>query len=595
MKCLASSVSAAALMLALPSLGHAQQARVVNACGALAPFGPSAPGAPASLTVDPNGELCLAGTARGTDVRAFGCVADGVTDQTACINNALATAPDCVLIPASTSGFYVSGTLTVPRCMRGTVFNPSNAGLSFSGASFIKCNNQVARPCVVVNRTGNLSAQVENITLLGSGATPVPGSIGFQWQSGYNLILTNLQSANFDTCAYFGPTAGVGQGPISVHAYNTMFSQCQKHYVVDDGIPEVYLVGGRWGQNGGGDYNSADDFIYATKTTNAGLAGGPNTLVLDDLQINPGGTAVGCFLRWGGMTGTGGTFGSNKISNTRFEAAQGSQYTGSATRGIICIDSTVPHMPGLQVENTVFAEDPTVSMPFFTIDPAVPFDNDLKFVDSLLCAGSFSLTIKNLSATHAPTFDDNYICSAATFTAGDTSAQANLSNNVFASFTIAGQWSRLAMNGNAGALTDNATGAVFEANQLQRSWTPTIATTGGGETVAYTAQAGAWERTPYGGLTAYFSVTLSAFSGGSGTVYIGGFPKSCSGRAQAANFANWSGFSGLTDTPYPSWLSGAGINMVQAGSTHAGVVNLTPTNLTATTFVSGTVTCGLAQ
>ena len=90
-------------------------------------------------------------TGAGTDVRTVGCVADGVTNQTACINNALSTFPDCVIIPASANGFTVNGVLNVKKCLRGTLWSPNNNALGFAGSSVIKCNNQAAQNCVAVN------------------------------------------------------------------------------------------------------------------------------------------------------------------------------------------------------------------------------------------------------------------------------------------------------------------------------------------------------------------------------------------------------------------------------------------------------------
>ena len=408
------------------------------------------------------------GNGAGTDVRSFGCAPDDGTytkDQTACIQRALDNAPDCVIIPASTYGFYVAGTLAVKRCLRGTTWNPSNSTTAFSNTSRIACNNQVAQPCVVVNLNVNLSAQIENITLLGIGATPVTctagqiepcGSIGFQWKGGFNLILSNFQTANFDTCAMFGPTVGPGLGPLSAHATNTYFSRCQKHYVVVDGIPEIYFMGGRWGENGGTDYNSADDFVYATKSITAGAGGGPNGIVIDTVQINPGGKSVGCGFRWGGFTGTGGAFEANKIINSHVEALDAG-YTGSATTGMICVDNTLIHFPGMIVANNELQFDGGFGHPMFNIDTTVPWDNQAYFANNRFGTGSFVLTIGNVTSFHGPVFINNYFAGGGQFVAGDSTANIVLAANMLGGYLVSGQWSSLILSGNIG--TPNLTNA----------------------------------------------------------------------------------------------------------------------------------------
>jgi hypothetical protein len=538
----------------------------------------------------------------GTDVRQFGCKADG-TDQTACINVALTNAPDCVLIPATQNGFTVAGTITVSKCLRGTVFNPTGTTSTYdlSGSSRILCNNQAAQPCLVVNRalagTSGQSTQIENISLVGTNAgnvsaTPVAGSKGFQWTQGNNLILTNFQSSNFDSCAYFGPsTASPGTGPLSVKATNTFLSRCQKHYVVVDGVPELYFIGGRWGS--AGDYASADDFLFATKTTNSGAGGGPNTIVLDAMQLNT--AAVGCAFRWGGFVGTGGAFGANRITNTHMEINDAG-YTGGATQGIFCVDSSLPYVPGMRATNNFLQiNSGATSHPAFNIAPTVPWKDNVVFVNNNMNGAPFTLTISGLIGSFTPTFIGNYMQSGNTFVAGDTSAQLSMIGNFYSSAVFNGKWNNLNLVGNFGGVFDNATGSVLVSNGYNlgavNAWTPAFSLSGG--SVAYTTQSGTWFRNPDGGLTAYFVIALNAISSPTGNLTIAGMPKSCL-HPSANVLQAMGGFTGLTGLPFASWVNGsANINLLQTTAT--GQVNLTGANLTATTTFVGTVTCGIAQ
>ena len=525
-----------------------------------------------------------------------GCIADGVTDQTACINNVLTTATGCVVVPATQFGFYVAGTITVSKCLEGDVFTANTGHGSYVGSSWIKCNNQSAHTCVVGYTTNSSnSMQIHDISLVGSGATPVSGAIAFQWTTGYNLILTNFQTVNFDTCAYFGPTVGSGLGPLSAHMTNTFFSECKTHYVVDDGIPELYFLGGRWGENGGFDYDSADDMIYATKTTDSGPGGGPNTINIVGLQANPGGRAVGCTLRWGGFAFTTGAFGANKISNSHFEVASGSGYTGAASRGMLCIDSTLPHFPSLTVVNSDMTEDGTKSMPFFNIDPSVPFDGPLSFLQSLMCSAPSTLSLQGMTGTHTATFDGNYICSGQTFTAGDTTAALTLSNNTLGNYAVTGKWLHLTLNNNFGTMTDTATGNVFESAQVTRPWTPTI-TMGGTPVAAYTAF-GTVTRTPNGGYSAYFNIAITSKGGGTGAVVIGNLPYACNSAAGSSPLNVAQNLTGLTGALNLQTGLGIGLNTISyiTQSTATGVITILDTNITNTTNFQGIITCGQAQ
>ena len=100
----------------------------------------------------------------GTDVRQFGCVDDGVTDQAACINIAIANAPGCVIIPPTVSGFYVAPTSTInaTKCLKGSFYNPDYStpypGV-FAGQPWIKCGTSATSVCVKATYDGAYSRE----------------------------------------------------------------------------------------------------------------------------------------------------------------------------------------------------------------------------------------------------------------------------------------------------------------------------------------------------------------------------------------------------------------------------------------------------
>lgn len=533
--------------------------------------------------------------ASGISVMVWGAIADGVTDQTARFNAALTNSPQCVIVPSSTSGFFISTTITVKHCMRGGVWNPNYDSLGLASTSFLVCNNQATQPCVAVNNSDKFATQIENISISGAAGTPVTGSTGFQWLGGYNLILTNVQVTNFGSCAYFGPTAASGVQPISMHSYNLFLSRCLTHYAVNDGIPELYFIGGRWGD--GSDFNSADDFVYSTRTTLGGGGDGPNTLVIDDVQMNPGGRAVGCAFRWGGIAFTTGGFGANKISNSHIEVI-GSSYTGSASRGFFCTDSTMPIVPELQVSNSDFADDSAApkTMPVFNFDPASKFGNGgmIQFVGNKFQNAPTTLSVHNELFNFGPTFDNNWFFEPVIFTAGDPSATAMVSNNIFwQGYTIDGQWLSLKFSNNIGAMTDTASGNVYGSGDTLRSWTPTLTFGGNSVGITYSVQTGSVQRASGGGYLAQASIVLTSKGSSTGAAQIANFPYNCS--LPTANppsvLQNMSGLTGSVQVQGLSPLTTA--SFVQFTAT--GVAALQDSNFTNTSAINITLECGLAS
>ena len=169
----------------------------------------------------------------------------------------------------------------------------------------------------------------------------------------------------------------------------------------------------------------------------------------------------------------------------------------------------------------------------------------------------------------------------------------SLIGNYYGGATFNGKWVNLNLAGNIGGTFDNATGSVFQSNgYASNAWTPALTVSGGGS-VTY-ASNGAWYRTQESGLTAYFSVGLSALASPAGNITITGFPKVCAGHPNVALLASALNFTGLTGAASAVFLNGSSnINLTQAAP--SGLVNVQGANLTATTSFIGTVTCGIAQ
>ena len=532
----------------------------------------------------------------GTDVRSYGCVDDGVTDQAACINNAIANAPGCVIIPPTVNGFYVApgSTINATKCLKGSFYNPDYSTpfpAAFAGQSWIKCGTSATSVCVKMTYDG---AYFENLTIA-TAFPPAVGSIGLQIASGYNSQLRNVNVSGFDQCAYWLSSTAAGNG-ISSRAIGLNLSWCQTYYVVDDGWPELYITDGRWGSNGQGALTPQPKaMVYITKSANSGAGGGPNGLTMTAVQVNPGGGTTECMVKWGGYVGTGGQTAQFKFIGDHFEFLPP---TGSPSKkGVFCTDSTVPNIGQLYVAQSEMGFDGTGGGDTFAFDPATTFSN-MSITNSFFGTDSTTLTfLPGGSNATTNLITNSYL--GGNFTAtGDPSRRLTLANNIMNGMTVTGTWARFAsVNDNFANLTDGAArGQISIVNPLAPVWTPQVQFGGVNSTMTWTTLSGARQRTANGGFTASFDIIAGGGTEtATGPMTITGLPYTCAGNFSSTPPYSQSGFAaGVgTVTLLLNNSSPAGIRVFKAASTGFATVN--NTDVTNALNLYGTVTCGAAS
>lgn len=533
----------------------------------------------------------------GADVRAWGCFPDGVTDVGGCISTAAANYGGKVILPASTNGFYVNTMVQANWNLVGEAFSavnnmPTN---TYARTSWLKCSATVT-PCVRLDVNGSLSHSpvLENIIIAGAAGTPGAGVVGLQVAGGYALNLRNLFIVNFDTCLKLGPESTYAG--LSLSGYNINMGACQTHFTVIDGWPEAKFIGGRWGLNGTGDYAGANEYLLQTLTTAVGAGGGPNTITLDDVQLNSS-AGMACAFNWEGFTGSGGVTTETRLANVHTEFHS---YTGSHKRGIFCSDSTVPLIQQLYVTNMLSTVGGAGTVPVFNFDPLTAL-KQVYFSNNTLGCSSSNITLAPTPAS-GPSFEDvhfsnNTGCSSASFTSNGVGNNIMFTNgNRWNGLTIAGSWLNLNMiNDDIGAsLIDTATGHVAFSNSLRlKPWTPTLTFGGASTGITYSTQSASVARTPTGGFYATFSITLTSKGSATGAAQITGIPFACGSGFGSANLgAGSTSLSGLTGAVSFAMNGGAGSPLSVVQSSAGGVANLTDTSFTNTTTINGTVSCG---
>ena len=543
--------------------------------GGLVAYGAGGAAAPLPLYFNINGtkyqfQSVLNSTAN--NLLTAGCIADGVTDQTACINNVLTTSNDCVFVPPTQSGFYVAGTLSVTKCLMGSTWNPispttwtsGGSGGSFSGQSWIKCAAASAIACVQFPTSANSqgpSPYMANITIVGAIAPasggPVAGSIGFQYAGGFNANTLNVAVYGFDTCMEEGPVPNPpGTNPIAMHNYNTGLFYCKSYYNTQDGEPETYFIGGRWGANSQyiADY-SPTAILHFTRSTATGGGGGPNTFTMIGTHINPGGSGhlvPGCLMSWDSFASPSGISAEYRFDNMRIEVY--GTYTGAGKTGVICSDSTVPYINQFWIHNSSIAFD-TGNYQMFNIDPATSIQG-WHFDGNSFTASQMSLTIPNGGAApdeNVNRFTNNtFNMPSGTILTGQSARFVSYGNWWGTSLDLEGTWT----NATFGAerwyttFTDNASGYISWTTPIMLSWTPVVqyqaaqftGTISGGTTLTVSGVTGALAigQSVYAAAVGPGAVVLpgTTITGGSGTTWTISPSQSALGPIAMSSAAN---------------------------------------------------------
>lgn len=557
-----------------------------SACSLNAGAGDGGSQVPAS-----DGNCWIASLPQPADVRIWGCPLDGITDGASCVNSIQNGYAGPLLIPASAGGLYVgaASTLTIKTRVTGSAFQAHSqfqAGGVYPGLSWIKCALPRAQSCVAAGVAG-VSPVVEKLIVAGQGTPSVGGGAGLQIADGTSVTTRDILISNFDTCLLFGPESATGA--LHFKGYNINAGACQTHYIVNDGWPEAYFIGGRFGQNGNEDYSAASDYVYQTRTGAIGAGGGPNTMTFDGVQFNTGSGGVGCAFNWGGFTGSGGLSGIFKLSNSHVEWHS---YAGAGKTGVFCSDSTVPKIQTVQISNS------DISQPYvaFNLDPLTALQKFYITGSNIDCA----------STTLAPTpasgysMQDVHIANSAFFCplsitvtgAGNTFSSVG---SKYGAWTIAGPWASFQSVGDYSSsfTSASATGKVNANPATNVSWTP-ILNFGGATTGNVQTQSGLWQRTPEGGFRAYFLITLTTKGSATGNATITGLPVTCASSPSSIPLTSGSTMTGVTGVPLAKTNgSSATVSLQQAVGT--GLANLTDANFANGTVIAATVRCETAQ
>lgn len=269
--------------------------------------------------------------------------------------------------------YYVSSTVDVPvgKGLDGRLFLPGNptAGTRIIGTPTL---TPVLR---VGTSSSNGTASVSNLTVTRLG-TPT-AEVGISVVDGYNVQFQNVLSDNSYRNWLFTAHPAIGAG-LSIRLQNCYSARCNGSHCTIDGFPEVYWVGGRFGQNGAGDY--AGVAYVQTIGGVTGTAGGPNTVKFIGVQFNQGSNPPLYFHLFSNLTGP-----YPGVAATIFLYSQ--CHVEGVTGALFISDASWNVIDNLTIHQCVFN---CPSTPAFALAPETQIAN-WGFFDTLFFVSTFTL------------------------------------------------------------------------------------------------------------------------------------------------------------------------------------------------------------
>lgn len=318
--------------------------------------------------------------------------------------------------------------------------------------------------CITVGGTPTAGVGLSNVAVNRAAGSVPAGSKGILVNNAYNPYIFNVFSLRHAVPFYFGPVG------IAANISNIYTGAATDAHLVQDTCPELRIEQGRFGLNGGGDFN-CNTYLRVTGGDTVNPAGGPNTLFCTDCQFNQGSNTVTHWLEFVNQNpGTVGDVEQWQFENCHIETITGPYlFTDSTWPGLTrfrlanCQFNSVAEFIGVNAATTIDTWEFT-SCQFsgtFTLNAAYPHINFLQLSNNRFLG---LLTIHGVAG--ATVTLSNNIENAGTTTTG-----------VFATFSMLGD-----QLGGAGWTNSATFGAVnvFTQQAIQGKLIVNAPTTDGG-------------------------------------------------------------------------------------------------------------------
>lgn len=231
------------------------------------------------------------------DVRRYGAVGGGATDDLAAFNKALSSN---VIVTGPALTYRLSAGITVSQHSAldgGYASAPDQTGIPYGFV--LKFDNAVS-PCVTISASGNNSpAALRNAAVWRTGSPPA-GSIG--------VFSSQTQGIDFEGVTVCNHAIGYKllsftQGGIWASFVDCNISDISDKYIYLDGWPETRMTNCRLGRNGSGELVGTAYFYITASHSDAG---GPNSVTATNCQFNQGTSGPSYFCLYDAFTPAGG-------------------------------------------------------------------------------------------------------------------------------------------------------------------------------------------------------------------------------------------------------------------------------------------------
>lgn len=401
--------------------------------------------------------------AQYANVLDFNARCDGVTDDTAAVNAALASGAAVIIFPPNATCYLPNGiSVSAGKSLVGTSFQPNNPGspVNFTPSSVILTGPNVNCVTFSMSGTATQGARLSNLMIATNNAASPTSGAGVHVNGGYNVLLDHVMVYNCFDGYYWQGVAAAGISGMMDHCYSGMIAG---HHVVQDRWPELRLTLCRFGMNAAGDLPSLA-YVYITDTT---AAGGilPNGFFCDNCQFNNGGSGatVGAWLQIGGLAAGG--------SGTTPQEIHISVCHVENVSTFVQTDSTVVTIGYLTLINNHLVYQ---TGNFFALSSSTVI-SDWVIVGNYINTATFTIPSILINDT---TISDNSLGTPVNIAGTSNSSLVFNGNAILGSVTFAGgSWAQLSIVGNtqrgSGGFTCTATGNVVIVNPAGLAGTTT--------------------------------------------------------------------------------------------------------------------------
>lgn len=502
-----------------------------------------------------------------------------ISDNSTAFTNAMKVGASVVYVPKGTYSFTSGIVIPFAVELRGDGCFASNPQ---AGGTVLSFANAVANCVTINNATNNGSSNLRGICVTRVGGAPPAGSIGVLCKGGYDIVLEEVFSLNHAIGFAWASdvTSTLGCHCNATKLYTGKISDT---HIQHDTWAEIFISECRFGMNGGGDYNS-NSYIRIQGGSTSNVAGGPNTFKVSKCQFNQGANTANRWLAFQNQT-------PGSISDIEIFSFVDC-YIEDDVVGIFS-DSTWPSITNLFMDSVVFNPSSSVQQ-FMSLNSATTL-NDLHISN---CNIKCAFTLAPASQFNFVQINNTHFLGAVSVTGVSNSTYSSTGNIISNGLTYAGSFGALVSVGDilsSGSFTLSATGTGAQSIRLNGStfasgsWTPALSSAGGSG-ITYSRQAALYEING-NFITVFFSIILTGLGTASGAISLTGLPFPSSSRVSVAgaggSLANTTNLTGTFTGPMTVLVNTNATTAVLTTYTTAGPGNLTASQLTATSAISG--------